>query len=823
MHNNNSINKINNTKRFYSKNKSENKKLSCPSSAIKGTYKQYKNKAKTIKINSILPLNNSDFDKYIDKHKNLSLKIIDVSNKNNNSIKNNEVIKKYKNNISKESINKFKKIKIEDYTTKKINDIQNEKIKLKRINLNQLLKMGKIKRKYKMEITKGKKRMFNLKITFRDHFSTEGNRISDNDNSLLINKKHLSYNNTKATYREMKSKRNIINNENIINSNNLLKKVGHTKDTKLIENNINEKQIIQSNKLIKKNNYFIKKFNIINSSNQNFYKKDKAINLNINDYSFSLETSTKEEKNNNKYMKQSKILSEYIKDYYKKNKCYPQTKLEFYKIGKVLGQGGFGKVNLGLNILTGRVVAIKSFDKNIRTKYGDKINMDKILYEINLMRKLNHQNITKILETFEDKQFYFIIMEYINGGNLFSYVKKRRKLSEKVAKFIFRQIMLGIKHIHSKLIVYRDIKLENILIDMNNKIQICDFGIGIILSSENEILHHYCGTPMYIAPEIILNYKKEGYKGFPVDIWSAGIALYIMVSGNLPFNLDEYTQDLCINNQENSAKNQKLKDEILHKEPKYIENISNELRDLLKGLLNKDPNKRFNCEQILNHPWLNDINYNNINLFSKSEKNLLTQAFIDYRKRKNEEIIENFTFSNLFKDKENNDDKYNRESKSSLLTPFNSINYEYFNIINSDKDRKEKHVFDDFYNNKLVIEKDMFSFSNKTKELNYQYELDNNKEVDNGVLINSKSNEESNSSSYSNPNINRNVFIDKKINLDVENYEMLTNKTEKKSKEILSQIENFGYDKEYVIKSLKDNFLNHATAVYFLLVHYNDI
>ena len=96
------------------------------------------------------------------------------------------IIKKYKNNIPKENINKFKKIKIEDYTTKKINDIQNEKIKLKRINLNQLLKMGKIKRKYKMEITKGKKRMFNLKITFRDHFSTEGNRISDNDKDTFL-------------------------------------------------------------------------------------------------------------------------------------------------------------------------------------------------------------------------------------------------------------------------------------------------------------------------------------------------------------------------------------------------------------------------------------------------------------------------------------------------------------------------------------------------------------------------------------------------------------------------------------------------------------
>ena len=148
---------------------------------------------------------------------------------------------------------------------------------------------------------------------------------------------------------------------------------------------------------------------------------------------------------------------------------------EMQYIGKVLGQGGFGKVNLGLNILTGRVVAIKSFDENIRTKYGDKINMDKILYEINLMRKLNHQNITKILETFEDKQFYFIIMEYINGGNLFSYVKKRRNISEKVAKFIFRQIMLGIKHIHSKLIVHRDIKLENIISFKNKIIKIIIF------------------------------------------------------------------------------------------------------------------------------------------------------------------------------------------------------------------------------------------------------------------------------------------------------------------------------------------------------------
>ena len=156
------------------------------------------------------------------------------------------------------------------------------------------------------------------------------------------------------------------------------------------------------------------------------------------------------------------------------------------------------------------------------------------------MRKLNHPNITKILETFEDDKYIFIIMEYINGGNLFSFVKKRRKLSEKISKFLFRQIIEGIQHIHSKKIVHRDIKLENILIDLNNKIKICDFGIGIMLNSDDELIREQCGTPMYMAPEIILNSKKNGYKGYPVDIWSAGIALYIMLSGTLPFSYKNY-------------------------------------------------------------------------------------------------------------------------------------------------------------------------------------------------------------------------------------------------------------------------------------------
>ena len=100
------------------------------------------------------------------------------------------------------------------------------------------------------------------------------------------------------------------------------------------------------------------------------------------------------------------------------------------------------------------------------------------------MKKLNHPNITKILELFETEDNIFIIMEYINGGNLFSFIKKTRKLSEKTAKFLFKQIIEGIKYIHSKNIVHRDIKLENILIDLKNNIKICDFGIGKILKKK---------------------------------------------------------------------------------------------------------------------------------------------------------------------------------------------------------------------------------------------------------------------------------------------------------------------------------------------------
>ena len=530
------------------------------------------------------------------------------------------------------------------------------------------------------------------------------------------------------------------------------------------------------------------------------------------------------------YLKESKKLSDYIKNYYKNNKKYPETNLNFYKYGRLIGQGAFGKVNLGLNVLTGRVVAIKSFNKSNLNSNSE--NMKKIKYETNLMKKLNHPNITKILELFEDKEYILIIMEYINGGNLFSFLKKHRKVSEKTAKLLYRQIILGIKYMHEQGIVHRDIKLENILIDLNNNIKICDFGIGRVLSSPEQPLFDQCGTPMYIAPEILLCSKEKGYKGFPVDIWSSGIVLYILLSGTLPFSFKNSSSSLSESNESNLSEdnnnNTELQYSIINKEPKEIENISKEAEDLLKKILKKNPEKRITCEEILNHPWMKGISdTNKYHLFTKAEINVLSKTYVDYRKDENENLKESFTISNLFIDnkdnlKKNNSEK-NAETKSSILAPFNSVDK------SNDEDdlSNEELIMDDFNNKKIRIENDIIKVGNKVKEFDMLYELNNNCEVDNGIIINSQtdtiSSKSSNSSIYINKNIKDNngfFFDENSITKEKKEINCIKNNNNEK---ILNQIELLGYDKKYVKDCVKNNILCHASAAYFLMLNYDNI
>ena len=258
-----------------------------------------------------------------------------------------------------------------------------------------------------------------------------------------------------------------------------------------------------------------------------------------------------------------------------------------FKMGKKLGEGRFSIVKLGTHSLTGQPVAIKILDKTKIAKLEDKERINK---EIQIMKKINHFNITKLYTIIETKYIIYLIQEYVQGKELNDYLYTKGKLSETEACKIFHQIISGLSYLHYIGIAHRDFKPENILLTNDNKIlKIIDFGLGNMYK-KGQLLKTGCGSPCYIPPEMI---KEEEYDGAKSDIWSAGIILYLMLCGHLPF----YEED-----------NQLMFDKII--EGQYIipQFLSEEAKDIIKKILEVDPNKRLNFEEIKEHPWFNIIN-----------------------------------------------------------------------------------------------------------------------------------------------------------------------------------------------------------------------
>jgi serine/threonine protein kinase len=150
-----------------------------------------------------------------------------------------------------------------------------------------------------------------------------------------------------------------------------------------------------------------------------------------------------------------------------------------------------------------------------------------------LMEKMKHPNIVKLYEIIDTTKYVILVMEYVGGGSLHGYLKARsnRRLDEKEAKRVFKQILEGIKYCHSRCITHRDIKLENILLDDNNNIKIIDFGFSTCIPNDKKI-KIFCGTPSYMAPEIV---QKLEYTGPPADIWALGVLLFTILSGCFPY------------------------------------------------------------------------------------------------------------------------------------------------------------------------------------------------------------------------------------------------------------------------------------------------
>ena len=273
-----------------------------------------------------------------------------------------------------------------------------------------------------------------------------------------------------------------------------------------------------------------------------------------------------------------------------------------YKIINKLGKGSFGSVYIVKHKVTGEIRAMKII-KNTSIGDNDGVANKKFLKEIQVLRELEHPNIIKIFEYYIDNKYHYIITELLTGGELYEAILKFQKFNEKKAAYIMKQILSALNYLHSKGIVHRDIKPENILVqnDNNNKksknymdeihIKLIDFGASNFFK-ENEILTLKVGSPYYIAPEVLNKSYNE-----KCDIWSAGVVLYVMLTGNFPF-VGKTSQKLFENIKTGKYKNT----------GKEWEAISVQAKNLIKQMLELNTTKRISASECLKSSFITSIN-----------------------------------------------------------------------------------------------------------------------------------------------------------------------------------------------------------------------
>ena len=312
-----------------------------------------------------------------------------------------------------------------------------------------------------------------------------------------------------------------------------------------------------------------------------------------------------------KEINHSKILND-EKDKIKEETFYRKGN---YLIKNIIGIGTFGKVKLGIYIPTKEKVAIKIIEKSKLENKGDIIRLKR---EFEIIVKFNHPNLVKVKDILEDKNNYYIIMDYCEGGELFKYILKKGYLSEKESSFYFYQLINGLEYIHSLGIVHRDLKPENILLTKNHILKIIDFGLSNYFKKGN-LLNTPCGSPCYASPEMII---RDNYDGTKIDIWCCGIILYIMLSGYFPFNFND---------------NDDMFNQIIDCDIEYPNYLSNIAVDLLKKIIVPNPKKRINIKEIKNHPFYKKGKY----YFIKDYINFLKDNKISFKQINNNDLNKN--------------------------------------------------------------------------------------------------------------------------------------------------------------------------------------
>ncbi|XP_037827999.1 STE20-like serine/threonine-protein kinase isoform X8 [Lucilia sericata] len=254
-----------------------------------------------------------------------------------------------------------------------------------------------------------------------------------------------------------------------------------------------------------------------------------------------------------------------------------------FDIIKKLGQGTYGKVQLGINKETGQEVAIKTIKK---CKIEAESDLVRIRREVQIMSSVQHPNIIHIYEVFENREKMVLVMEFAAGGELYDYLSERKVLSEEEARRIFRQVATAVYYCHKHKICHRDLKLENILLDEHGNAKIADFGLSNVFT-EQCLLATFCGSPLYASPEIV---EGTPYHGPEVDCWSLGVLLYTLVYGSMPFDGSNFKRLVKQISQGD------------YYEPKKPSRASSLIREMLTVC----PRKRATIEQICSHWWVNE-------------------------------------------------------------------------------------------------------------------------------------------------------------------------------------------------------------------------
>ena len=384
---------------------------------------------------------------------------------------------------------------------------------------------------------------------------------------------------------------------------------------------------------------------------------------------------------------------------------------------KVIGTGAYGNVYLSQNISDSKYYAIKQVKKQSILNSG--ASLDIMYREIKIHLTLVHPNIVRLFSYHEDKDNFSLIMEYLNKGTLFTYIRQKKKLSENESFDFFIQILNAIYFLHLNNYIHRDIKPENILLDDNLNVKLCDFGWCVEVECGQRST--FCGTYEYMAPEIV---KDEPYD-HSIDIWSIGVLLYEMTHGYSPFRAKEANGEEYKEIFRNIIKVRYEIDSSL--------GLSEECVDMIEKLLENEPQKRLSVKQVFNHPWV------------KKYEQIKKKEAISKVKEVNDNGVDNNNSNYqemndlLGKLEKLNQPKKNKKKRTASQAPktkqgnkniegvFNNNNESNFNIKTNKHNQSNQNINQKEYN---VLLTDNSVNQNKSSKYNDKYGLNNNKQID---------------------------------------------------------------------------------------------